>query len=186
MSEIKHTFTGGKMNKDLDERFVRNGEYRDAMNIQVRTTDGDSAGTAQNLQGNTSVAQTHFHEWMAGSSDYTISGAGTSPNFPICVASVTDEKNDKAYFFFSGGDPITDTTQLTTHNNTKYFVDTIIEKDVNTGGQGPVIVDKWAILEPVTNVFPSDLYGFDDDGSLDNQSDNTFDSGEFRLITYED
>ena len=30
------------MNKDLDERLVPNGEYRDAMNIQVRTTSGDS------------------------------------------------------------------------------------------------------------------------------------------------
>ena len=39
MPEIKHTFQGGKMNKDLDERLVPNGEYRDAMNIQVRTTD---------------------------------------------------------------------------------------------------------------------------------------------------
>ena len=45
MPEIKHTFIGGKMNKDLDERIVPNGEYRDASNIQVRTTDGDAAGT---------------------------------------------------------------------------------------------------------------------------------------------
>ena len=40
MPEIKHTFTAGKMNKDLDERLVRNGEYRDALNIQIRTTTG--------------------------------------------------------------------------------------------------------------------------------------------------
>ena len=60
MSEIKNTFTGGKMNKDLDERLVPNGEYRDAMNIQVRTTDsGDddngNAGTVQNIQGNKQI-----------------------------------------------------------------------------------------------------------------------------------
>ena len=40
MPEIKHTFTGGKMNKDLDIRYVPQGEYRDALNVQVRTTDG--------------------------------------------------------------------------------------------------------------------------------------------------
>ena len=57
MPEIKHNFSAGKMNKDLDERLVPNGEYRDAMNIQIRTTDGDStegignAGTVQNLKG---------------------------------------------------------------------------------------------------------------------------------------
>ena len=35
MPEIKNEFTSGKMNKDLDERLVRKGEYRHAMNIQV-------------------------------------------------------------------------------------------------------------------------------------------------------
>ena len=53
MAEIKRTFTAAKMNKDLDERLVPNGQYRDAMNIQIRTTDGDAAGTVQNIQGNT-------------------------------------------------------------------------------------------------------------------------------------
>ena len=38
MPEIKHTFTGGKMNKDLDERLVPNGEYRD-----VRVLDSNTA-----------------------------------------------------------------------------------------------------------------------------------------------
>jgi hypothetical protein len=64
MGEIKHGFTGGKMNKDLDERLVRQGEYRDAMNIQVRTTTGGGegdgigdAGVVQNLQGNVSFCR---------------------------------------------------------------------------------------------------------------------------------
>ena len=57
MPEIKHVFQAGKMNKDIDERLVQNGEYRDALNIQVRTTDANSsgigdAGTAQNIKGN--------------------------------------------------------------------------------------------------------------------------------------
>ena len=36
MPEIKHTFQGGGMNKDLDERLVPNGQYRDALNVQVK------------------------------------------------------------------------------------------------------------------------------------------------------
>jgi hypothetical protein len=53
MPEIKHQFTtGGKMNKDLDERLIPNGEYRDAMNIQVATSEGSDVGTAQNILGN--------------------------------------------------------------------------------------------------------------------------------------
>ena len=47
MPEIKHTFTGGKMNKDLAIQFVPNGEYRDAMNIQVRTTSDSGIGSAE-------------------------------------------------------------------------------------------------------------------------------------------
>ena len=39
MPEIKNTFTQGKMNKDLDERIIPNGQYRDAMNIQVSTSE---------------------------------------------------------------------------------------------------------------------------------------------------
>ena len=56
MPDIKHHFAGGKMNKDADERLVPNGEYRDAMNIQVSTSDDSDVGTAQNLLGNIRLA----------------------------------------------------------------------------------------------------------------------------------
>ena len=88
MPEIKHTFQGGKMNKDLDERLVPNGEYRHAENIQVRTTDGDSIGTIQNIKGDLHVGSAYYADWMAD-------------DLPRVVASVGDEKNDKAYFFFA-------------------------------------------------------------------------------------
>ena len=45
MPEIKNQFTGGKMNKDLDERLVPKGEYRDAMNIQVSTSEDSEVET---------------------------------------------------------------------------------------------------------------------------------------------
>ena len=87
MPEIKHTFQAGKMNKDFDERLVPNGEYRDALNIQIRTTDGDAIGTAQNIRGNSEIGTTYYDStWMA-----------TNP--PSVVASVADERNDKVYFF---------------------------------------------------------------------------------------
>ena len=55
MPEIKHNFLQGKMNKDLDERIIPNGQYRDAMNVQISTSDGSDIGTVQNILGNTSV-----------------------------------------------------------------------------------------------------------------------------------
>ena len=82
MPEIKHNFTTGKMNKDLDERIVPNGEYRDAVNIQVSTSDGGEVGTVQNVLGNTLIANQDFISDKA-----------------VCIANIADEKNDKIYWF---------------------------------------------------------------------------------------
>ena len=86
MADIKHTFTSGKMNKDLDERLVPNGEYRDAMNIQVRTTDGDAAGAIQNIRGNIEVGSAYDETWMNAVGIYSKNA------WPTCIASIADEK----------------------------------------------------------------------------------------------
>ena len=52
MAELIHTFTSGKMNKDLDERLVPNGEYRDALNLELASSDSSQVGTFQNIKGN--------------------------------------------------------------------------------------------------------------------------------------
>ena len=52
MPEIKQIFSAGRMNKDLDERLVPNGEYRDALNIQVSTSDGSNVSSVQNILSN--------------------------------------------------------------------------------------------------------------------------------------
>ena len=74
MPEIKHNFTGGKMNKDLDERLVPNGEYRDAMNIQVSTSEGSDLGSE------------------------IVKGGKTIYIPAVCVGSVVDEKEDMVYW----------------------------------------------------------------------------------------
>ncbi len=82
MPEIKNTFTQGKMNKDLDERIIPNGQYRHAMNVQVSTSEGADVGTVQNILGNTSYAN----------------AVGSGGTFK-CVGSVADEKTNKLYWF---------------------------------------------------------------------------------------
>ena len=52
MPEIKNTFLGGKMNKDLDERLLPKNEYRDALNVQVSSSEASDVGTVQNILGN--------------------------------------------------------------------------------------------------------------------------------------
>ena len=55
MPEINKTFARGRMNKDLDERILPGGEYRDAMNIQVSTSDSSDIGSVQNIVGNVEI-----------------------------------------------------------------------------------------------------------------------------------
>lgn len=85
MPEIKNTFTQGKMNKDLDERLVPNGEYRDAMNIQLSTSDGSDVGAIENILGNYPLMSTS----AIGQDSY-------------CVGSIADEKNEALYWLVAG------------------------------------------------------------------------------------
>lgn len=55
MAELKRNFSDPKMNKDMDERILPSGQYRDALNVQAATSDGSDVGTLQTLLGNTEV-----------------------------------------------------------------------------------------------------------------------------------
>ena len=52
MAEIKNSFLKSKMNQDLDDRLIPNGEYRYANNISVGKSEADDIGTLQNILGN--------------------------------------------------------------------------------------------------------------------------------------
>jgi hypothetical protein len=131
MPEIKHTFTAGRMNKDLDERLVPNGEYRDALNIQVRTSDGGEAGTVQNILGNSLTT-------AAGQLANELSENAKA------VGSVVDEKNDAVYFLIASPNPVIDGS--TTISTTKIYKDIIVEQRSN-GAVVPVAVDIHTITE---------------------------------------
>ena len=136
MPEMKRNFTKGKMNKDLDERLVPNGEYRDAMNIQVSTSEGSDVGTIQNVLGNTPGC------------DVNIAPVGS-----YTVGSVSDEKNDTLYWLVSGQTGIE-----------PEMSDMILRRKVVNGQVTcePVFVDKYAFTVPnpgiTTDVDTLDLY----------------------------
>lgn len=56
MKDQTKNFSSGTMNKDFDERLVPNGQYRDALNFRVGTSDGSDVGAGQNISGNINVA----------------------------------------------------------------------------------------------------------------------------------
>jgi hypothetical protein len=55
MPEIKNNFVQGKMNKDLDDRLLPNGQYRDAQNITISKSENSDVGTVQNVKGNSKL-----------------------------------------------------------------------------------------------------------------------------------
>ena len=92
MAELKRTFSQAKMNKDMDERLVPNGQYRDANNIQVVTSDGSDVGTVQTLFGN--VIRNTMSE---PTGVYDIHTKST------CVGSIAAPDKDKIYYFVAAG-----------------------------------------------------------------------------------
>ena len=84
MPEIKNNFLKGKMNKDLDDRLLPPGEYRDAQNIEVLKTDGANVGVLQNAAGN-SLAHTALNL----STDIDV------------IGTYFDEKNKRIYWFLT-------------------------------------------------------------------------------------
>jgi hypothetical protein len=58
MAEAKNTFLKSKMNKDLDDRILPNGEYRDALNISVGRSEDNDVGSLENILGNSLIAAT--------------------------------------------------------------------------------------------------------------------------------
>jgi hypothetical protein len=82
MPEIKNAFIKGKMNKDLDERLIPNGEYRDAVNVDVDFSEGSDVGALKSILGNTQRD--------------TISLQGAK-----CIGTVKDIENNKIYWFIT-------------------------------------------------------------------------------------
>ena len=44
MAEVKNAFIKSKMNKDLDDRLLPSGEYRDALNIAISRSEASDWG----------------------------------------------------------------------------------------------------------------------------------------------
>ena len=85
MPEIKNTFLKGKMNKSLDDRLLPEGEYRNALNVQVSETEDTDVGALQNIKGNSLVYNSGF-----------------SSN-AVVIGSFFDDKNNRVFYFVKDG-----------------------------------------------------------------------------------
>jgi len=95
MAKAQNTFLGSKMNKDIDARLLQNGDYRDALNVQISRSEGDGVGSLENILGNSLAVD---FETLTGVSNLT------------CIGFFSDDINNIIYLF------LTDYTDLSPDN----------------------------------------------------------------------
>jgi hypothetical protein len=60
MANLTRSFASGKMNKSVDERLIPNGEYIDALNVRMGSTEESEQGVIENAKGNIELTQLQF------------------------------------------------------------------------------------------------------------------------------
>ena len=78
------------MNKDLDDRLIPNGEYRDAQNIAVGKSEDDDIGALENMKGNALVNS---------ATDYGPTDAGLE-----IIGHFEDINNSRIFLFYTDYD----------------------------------------------------------------------------------
>jgi hypothetical protein len=116
MAEVKNSFLKSRMNQDLDDRLVPNGEYRYANNISVGKSEADDIGALQNMLGNELLALTDNSEFIPGTTT-------PNPNYIPgleCIGSFMDNQNNRIFQFLTDyTDPDPNNIILPTEGNMK-------------------------------------------------------------------
>ena len=123
MAEFVHVFQSGRMNKDLDERLVPNGEYRDALNLDLANSDASDVGAMQNIAGTIQLRS------KVGTGATWTGGYIDAMTNPVCIGSYRDDINERIYWFIASDG-----------------VSAIAEYDQTKNEVSPVLVDTAGIL----------------------------------------
>jgi len=75
MARTQRNFIAGRMNKSLDERLIPNGEYEDALNVRLGSTEASEIGSVENAKGNTQLTALFFLDQTNLSEDARAIGA---------------------------------------------------------------------------------------------------------------
>jgi hypothetical protein len=97
MAEVKNSFLKSRMNQDLDDRLIPNGEYRYANNISVGKSESDDIGALQNILGNERLPLTVNTALIPGTD--TI-----NPNYIPgleCIGIFMDNQNNRIFQFLT-------------------------------------------------------------------------------------
>lgn len=86
MANTVRNFIAGRMNKTLDERLIPNGEYIDALNIRLGSTEASEIGSVENSKGNTRLT-------TLGYNGFDLSLDAT------CIGAYADGEQETMYWF---------------------------------------------------------------------------------------
>jgi hypothetical protein len=120
MAKLQRNFIKGKMNKSLDERLVPNGEYIDALNVRVGSTELSEVGVIENSKGNirlTTLDLVAKDRITLQLTSYPLSSDAK------CIGAYEDSANETIYWFIT--DPSHTGPQVTGK------LDLIVSFDVN-------------------------------------------------------
>lgn len=87
MANVIRNFISGRMNKVVDERLLPEGEYVDAMNVRMGSTEGAEVGVISNTKGNTPLTSLAY-----------IDGTLLSINAK-CIGALEDSARETIYWF---------------------------------------------------------------------------------------
>jgi len=87
MVNFSRNFVLGKMNKVVDERLVPNGEYIDALNIRMGSTEGAEIGVIENTKGNSRLTTLRYIDGTELSGDAR------------CIGAIEDSEEEIIYWF---------------------------------------------------------------------------------------
>lgn len=101
MAKVQNTFIKSKMNKDLDDRILSKGEYRNAQNINVSKSEGSDVGAMENVLGNKKL------------SSFAVENL-TQVDGSVIIGSFMDYTNERIFVFITN---YTDVNGNTTNVN---------------------------------------------------------------------
>jgi hypothetical protein len=91
MAQSKRTFNQAKLERDLDDRIVPQGTYRDALNISIDTSEDANVGVIENMKGNELIAN----------QDILGLSSSSNPNAKV-IGSYAHPEESKIYYFVTG------------------------------------------------------------------------------------
>ena len=86
MANFTRNFIAGRMNKVVDQRLLPEGEYVDAMNIRMGSTENAEMGVVENTKGNLSLTTLKYNGTSLSSS-------------ARCIGAIEDSANETIYWF---------------------------------------------------------------------------------------